>query len=280
MEIIDSIDEMQNYALSVKRQGKKVGFVPTMGCLHDGHISLIHLIRDQADIVILSIFVNPKQFGENEDFEKYPKRMDQDIAHCRENDVDILFIPSSEEIYVKQFSTTVSEDLFSNGLCGKSRPDHFNGVTTICSKLFNICQPDYLVLGQKDAQQVSVLRKIIKDLNFPIEVKVGPIIREDDGLAMSSRNTYLSESERKDARILSQSIELAKKLVSSGMNDVSEILNEVSSMIKAIETTKVDYLEIVNFTTMKKEKVVVSNQSILLIAVWVNNVRLIDNQIL
>ena len=280
MEIIDSIDEMQNYALSVKRQGKKVGFVPTMGCLHDGHLSLIHLIRDQADIVILSIFVNPKQFGENEDFEKYPKRIDEDIARCRENDVDILFIPSSEEIYVKGFSTTVSEDLFSNGLCGKSRPDHFNGVTTICSKLFNICQPDYLVLGQKDAQQVSVLRKIIKDLNFPIEVKVGPIIREDDGLAMSSRNTYLSESERKDARILSQSIELAKKLVSSGMNDVSEILNEVSSMIKAIETTKVDYLEIVNFTTMKKEKVVVSNQSILLIAVWVNNVRLIDNQIL
>ena len=137
-----------------------------------------------------------------------------------------------------------------------------------------------MALGQKDAQQVSVLRKIIKDLNFPIEVKVGPIIREDDGLAMSSRNTYLSESERKDARILSQSIELAKKLVSSGMNDVSEVLNEVSSMIKAIETTKVDYLEIVNFTTMKKEKVVVSNQSILLIAVWVNNVRLIDNQIL
>jgi pantoate--beta-alanine ligase len=280
MDIIDSIDDMQNRSLALRAEGKKIGFVPTMGCLHEGHLSLVDLIKDQADVCILSIFINPIQFGKNEDLNKYPETLDNDIARCRERGVDFVFMPKKEAIYSDEFSSKVIESILSDRLCGKSRPTHFDGVTTVCVKLFNICQPHYVALGQKDAQQVSVLKKIIKDLNFPIHIKVGPIIREMDGLAMSSLNTYLNPDERRDALLLNQSNELATRLVKSGINDVEIILKEIRELLTSVGSIKIDYVEIVNKHTLEDESIVISEQSMLMLAVWVNEVRLIDNKVL
>ena len=280
MEIIGSIEDMQNRSLALRAEGKKIGFVPTMGCLHEGHLSLIDLIKDQVDVCILSIFINPIQFGKNEDLNEYPKTIDEDISLCRERGVGFVFMPKKEEIYGDDFSSKVMESILSDRLCGKSRPTHFDGVTTVCVKLFNICQPHCVALGQKDAQQVSVLKRVIKDLNFPIDIKVGPIIREKDGLAMSSRNTYLNPNERKDALLLNQSNELATRLVTSGIIDVKIILKQICELLTRVGSIKIDYVEIVNKHTLEAESIVVSEQSMLMLAVWVNEVRLIDNKVL
>ena len=280
MEIITSIEKMQKLSLKFKREGKKLGFIPTMGCLHEGHLSLVDFLAVKSDILILSIFVNPTQFGEGEDLEQYPRTFEEDVEKSKARGVDIIFAPKADEMYEFGFSTQISESNISNRLCGKSRPDHFNGVVTVCTKLFNICQPDFVSLGQKDAQQVAVLKKLVNDLNIPLSIEVGEIIREHDGLAMSSRNTYLNHDERKDALVLSKALDLAKSLVDSGCNKTNEIKEELGKLFKSVSCARVDYVEIVDSETMEFQRKVLSENSLLMLAVWINKVRLIDNRLL
>lgn len=280
MQIIHSVDEMQVLSQKLRQESKSIGLVPTMGYLHEGHLSLVDLVRDKVDCTIVSIFVNPTQFGEGEDLDKYPRNLDHDLELCRERGVSIVFVPEATSMYLESFSISIEEQRISRVLCGASRPTHFRGVTLVCAKLFNICQPSILVLGQKDAQQVLILKRMIKDLNFPIEVLVGEIFREADGLAMSSRNSYLTFEQRKDALLLSQSLQVGQKLVNKGVLDSAKLKEAVRSKLGNGACVNVDYVEIVNRETMEEQKKIVHEQSILLVAAWVDKVRLIDNQIL
>ena len=278
MEVIRSVCEMQARALGLKREGKTIGFVPTMGFLHEGHLSLVDLLREQCDILLLSIYVNPTQFGAGEDFDKYPRDLDRDLQMARERGVDLVFQPDSAEVYEADASTYVLEEVVGKGLCGNTRPNHFRGVATVCAKLFNICQPDKVALGQKDAQQVVVLKRMIRDLHFPIEVVVGPILREPDGLAMSSRNTYLQPKQREEALLIFQALEAARILVGEkGSRNVDRVKGEVLSVLQSRRFLRVNYVEVVNRETMLSEKEIVPGRSLLAVAAWVDQVRLIDN---
>lgn len=278
MEVITSIEEIQELALRLEKEGKKIGFVPTMGYLHDGHLSLIDLIRERSDILILSIFVNPTQFGAGEDLEKYPRDMDRDLALCRERKVDYIFAPQTDDIYPEGASTYVSEEGVSRGLCGETRPTHFKGVTTICAKLFNLVRPAYVALGQKDAQQVVVLKRMIRDLHFPIEVVIGPTLREPDGLAMSSRNSYLNDRQKKDALLIHQALLAGKRLVDEkGIRNVDRVKAELMTVLRSGSFVRINYAEVVDRENMKPEKEIELGRSMLVIAVWVDNIRLIDN---
>ena len=280
MHIIHSIDEMQSLSEKLRKEGRKIGFVPTMGYLHEGHLSLVNLLKEQTDTVILSIFVNPIQFGKGEDLEKYPRDLDGDMKLCQERGVDIVFIPEGSEMYRKGHSTLIQEEKVSEGLCGKTRPSHFQGVTTICAKLFNICQPHTVVLGQKDAQQVVVLKRMIEDLNFPIEVVVGDIFRENDGLAMSSRNSYLTSEQRSDALFINRSLRAGQELVGQGVLNGDTITQAVISTLRQAESIQLDYVEVVDRNTLEPKQEIIPNQSMIILAVWIDKVRLIDNLIL
>ena len=277
MQIIHSIDEMQTLSENLRKQGRSIGFVPTMGFLHEGHLSLVDLLTDRTDTSILSIFVNPTQFSEGEDLEKYPHDLERDLKLCQERKLDIVFIPKRKEMYSVHHSTLIEEESLSPKLCGLSRPTHFQGVTTVCAKLFNICQPNIVVLGQKDAQQVVVLKRMIKDLNFPIEVIVGDIFREKDGLAMSSRNSYLSLEQREDALLLNRSLRAGRDLQSRGISNIDQIKEEVISMLRQGKSIRLDYVEVVNRETMEPIQEIEPNQSIIVLAVWIDKIRLIDN---
>ena len=278
MEVISCLSEMQKSSLQWEREGKKIGFVPTMGSLHQGHLSLIDLVRDQSDLVILSIFVNPTQFAEGEDLEKYPRDLERDLQLCKEQKVDYVFTPRMEDIYKVNASTFIVEKTVSEKLCGQFRPSHFKGVTTICAKLFNLCRPTFVALGQKDAQQVSVLKRMIEDLHFPIEVIVGPIVRESDGLAMSSRNVYLNDTQREDARLIFQALITVKKLVDEEKTrKVDRVKEEIMRILQLGNSVRVDYAEVVNRNTMEIEEGIISEESLLVVAVWVDSIRLIDN---
>ena len=278
MEVIRSATEMQARALACKQEGKSIGFVPTMGSLHEGHLSLIDLIKEQCDLLLLSIYVNPTQFGVGEDFDRYPRDLDKDLEMCRTRGVDLVFAPESSEIYQTDASTFVIEDTVGKGLCGTARPNHFRGVATVCAKLFNICMPKVVVLGQKDAQQVVVLKRMIRDLHFPIKVVVGPILREPDGLAMSSRNAYLQTKQREDALLVYQSLQAAHKLVEEkGSNNVDRVKAEVLNVLKGGRHLRVNYVEVVDRESMRPETEIVTDRSMLAVAVWVDQVRLIDN---
>jgi pantoate--beta-alanine ligase len=278
MEVIRSVSEMQARALGLKREGKTIGFVPTMGFLHEGHLSLVDLLREQCDILLLSIYVNPTQFGAGEDFDKYPRDLDRDLQMARERGVDLVFQPDSAEVYEADASTYVLEEVVGKGLCGNARPNHFRGVATVCAKLFNICQPDKVALGQKDAQQVVVLKRMIRDLHFPIEVVVGPILREPDGLAMSSRNAYLQPKQREEALLIFQALEAARTLVGEkGLRNVDRVKGEVLSVLQSRRFLRVNYVEVVDRETMLAEKEIVPGRSLLAVAAWVDQVRLIDN---
>ena len=280
MQIIHSIDEMQCLSEKLRQGGGKIGFVPTMGYLHEGHLSLVDLLKEQTDTVILSIFVNPIQFGKGEDLGKYPRDLDGDMKLCQERGVDVVFIPCGEEIYRDGHSTLIQEEKVSQGLCGKTRPSHFQGVTTICAKLFNICQPHCVALGQKDAQQVVVLKRMIMDLNFPIEVVVGDIFREKDGLAMSSRNSYLTNEQRSDALFVNRSLRAGKELVGQGTVNKESITQAVISTLRQAQSIRLDYVEVVDRNTMEPEQEIIPNQSMIVLAVWIGKIRLIDNLIL
>jgi pantoate--beta-alanine ligase len=278
MEVINSIQEIQQLALRFEKEGKKIGFVPTMGYLHDGHLSLIDLIRERSDILILSIFVNPTQFGVGEDLDKYPRDMERDLTLCRERKVDYIFAPQTDEIYPEGASTYVSEEGVSQGLCGEARPTHFKGVTTICAKLFNLVRPAYVALGQKDAQQVVVLKRMIRDLHFPIELVIGPTLREPDGLAMSSRNSYLNDRQREDALLIYQALQAGKQLVDEkGIRNVDRVKAELMTTLRSGSFIRINYAEVVDREDMLPEKEIELGRSMLVIAVWVDNIRLIDN---
>jgi len=278
MEVITSIEEIQELALRLEKEGKKIGFVPTMGYLHEGHLSLIDLIRERSDVLFLSIFVNPTQFGAGEDLEKYPRDMERDLALCRERKVDYIFAPKPDDIYPEGASTYVSEEGVSQGLCGETRPTHFKGVTTICAKLFNLVRPAYVALGQKDAQQVVVLKRMIRDLHFPIEVVIGPTLREPDGLAMSSRNSYLNDRQRQDALLIHKALLAGKRLVDEkGIRNVDRVKAELMTVLRSGSFVRINYAEVVDGENMKPEKEIELGRSMLVIAVWVDNIRLIDN---
>ncbi len=278
MEVLRSVTEMQIRATGLKREGKVIGFVPTMGYLHRGHLSLVELIRAECDFLVLSIFVNPTQFGAGEDFGKYPRDEKRDLSLCKEYGVDGVFIPDSSEIYAADASTYVMEEKVGMGLCGDARPSHFKGVATVCAKLFNLCQPNLVALGQKDAQQVIVLKRMIRDLHFPIQVMVGPILREKDGLAMSSRNAYLNPKQREEASLIYQSLQAANSLVQNrGFKKVDRVKAKVLQVLQKGPCIRINYVEVVDKETMRTETEIVPGRSLLAVAVWVDQVRLIDN---
>ena len=278
MRVVSSIDEMQSLSRDLCKQGKTIGLVPTMGYLHEGHLSLIDLIKQKCDFTILSIFVNPTQFGIGEDLEKYPSDLNRDLELCREREVDLVFTPQDAEMYPPEYSTFVQEENVGTGLCGVSRPTHFRGVTTVCAKLFNLCNPDFVAIGQKDAQQVVVLKRMIQDLDFPIEVLVGPIVREPDGLAMSSRNQYLDPKQREGALVLYESMLAGRKIVEEkGVRNAERVKAEVMSILTKKSVIRVNYVEIVDRSTMRPEREVQPGHSLIVVAAWLNEVRLIDN---
>lgn len=278
MKIINTPAEMQQTAQTLRRAGKTIGFVPTMGYLHEGHLSLVKLAREHADTVAASIFVNPAQFGPNEDLAAYPRDFGRDGKLCREAGVDLLFYPPPGNMYLNGHSIWVDEESLSGVLCGASRPGHFRGVCTVVAKLLNIVLPDCMVLGEKDAQQLRVLRRMVRDLNFPVQVIPGPTVREADGLAMSSRNKYLTPAERKEAVCLYQSMEKAKVLFAAGERDAEKIK---AAMRAVIEKTagRIDYLEIVDDETLKSVKIL-ENPALAALAVKFSAARLIDNTVL
>jgi pantoate--beta-alanine ligase len=278
MEVIHAAREIQAKSLAFKRAGKKVGFVPTMGSLHEGHMSLVDLIRKSSDLVLVSIYVNPTQFGAGEDFNKYPRDLQRDLSLCEAHGVDLVFVPNNLEVYADDSSTYVVEEVVGHGMCGNTRPTHFKGVTTVCAKLFNLCQPSFVALGQKDAQQVVVLKRVVRDLHFPIEIVVGPIIREPDGLAMSSRNAYLDPMQRQEALLIYQSLQSARKLVEeTGTNHVERVRSEAMKVLTGGSLLRVNYVEVVNRETMSPETEIVHGRSLLAVAVWIDQVRLVDN---
>ncbi|MEO0796033.1 MAG: pantoate--beta-alanine ligase [Verrucomicrobiota bacterium] len=277
MEVINSVEEMQSTAIRLRGQGRLLGFVPTMGALHEGHLSLIDAARERTDAVVVSIFVNPTQFGLNEDFERYPKQLEDDLEQCKARGADIVFVPERSDILPPEFSTYVEEEDYSQGMCGISRPGHFRGVATIVAALFNVCRPDVAVFGQKDAQQAAVIKKMVKDLWFPIEVVVAPTAREPDGLAMSSRNRYLETGERTDAVRLSEALSIAKGIVEQGNLSVDRIKAEVSHHLSQSRRIRIIYVEVVDADTMKPEREVRPGYSLLTVAIWLEQTRLIDN---
>ena len=269
---------MQSLAREFRKQGKTIGLVPTMGFLHEGHLSLVDLLRNRSDVVILSVFVNSTQFGIGEDFGKYPRDLNRDLELCEERKVDLVFAPEDSQMYPSDYSTFVLEEDVGKGLCGLARPTHFRGVTTVCAKLFNLCMPDFVALGQKDAQQVVVLEKMITDLNFPIKVVLGPIVRDRDGLAMSSRNEYLEPKQREGALVLLESMLAGRKIVEAkGVRNVERVKSEVMSILTQSSIVRVNYVEIVDRETMGLEREVEPGRSLIVVAAWLNEVRLIDN---
>ena len=280
MKVISSVKEMQESGDHIRREGRRIGFVPTMGYLHEGHLSLIDIARQNSDVVVVSIYVNPTQFGRGEDFSRYPRDLNRDRGMAEQRGVDILFVPSDSEMYLPGHSTFVDVEGISQVLEGEIRPGHFRGVTTVVAKLFNIVKPDVAVFGQKDAQQAFIIRKMVNDLNFGIEIIVGPVIRERDGLAMSSRNVYLSRQERKEAPILYQSLVLAGSLIRGGESDLSKVELEMSKLIRRESTGSVDYITFVNPDTFRKVETIRGLKQVLcLIAVRFGSTRLIDNMI-
>lgn len=276
MRIFREAAELQTFALEAKRSGKIIGLVPTMGYLHAGHASLIDIARKRADLVIVSIFVNPTQFGPNEDLDKYPRDFEHDRALCEEHGVDVIFAPEPGAMYAPDASTWVEETVLSKPLCGASRPIHFRGVATVVAKLFNLAQPDLAVFGQKDAQQLLVIRRMVRDLNFPIEIIAAPLVRDADGLALSSRNRYLSAEERQQALVLNRTLRPAKLAIErAGIGAIADVLEAVRSTITGAGG-RVDYVEALDTASLSAPTA--ETQEILLaMAVYFGTTRLIDN---
>ncbi len=279
MKVINSIEAMRQWSRSRQLEKKTVGLVPTMGFLHEGHLSLIKKARQLSDSLAVSIFVNPSQFAAGEDFDTYPSDIERDIELCTKQQVDAVFIPEKKDMYHQSHQTYVINEEISSILCGVSRPIHFRGVTTIVSKLFNIIDPDYAVFGQKDAQQAIILKNMVRDLNFRTQIRIEPIVREHDGLAMSSRNKYLSKSQRKSAHIIYKSIQFAEEVFANGKKNTVDLQKEIKKMISNTAECKVDYVEFVNEDSLKSS-FKQGDKILLVIAVFVGSTRLIDNTVL
>jgi pantoate--beta-alanine ligase len=283
MKILRTISEAQKLTTSLRQKYKTIGFVPTMGYLHEGHLSLVKAARKKADVVFVSIYVNPLQFSPNEDLSKYPRDFKRDEALCRKAGVDYIFYPDDKQMYPEKYSTYVTVETITNRLEGRIRPEHFKGVTTIVLKLFNIVQPHFSVFGQKDAQQAAVIKKMTAELNVNTKIIVSPTVREADGLAMSSRNVYLTKEQRTDAPFLQKSLQYAKrKILLEGHNkDIEFLKGQMSKLIKSRKTaTKIDYISFNDYDTLEEVKSLKNgNKSVLLVslAVRFGKVRLIDN---
>lgn len=279
MVIVRTVREMRQRVLDERREGRRIGFVPTMGCLHEGHLSLVRIARRNSDFVVLSIFVNPIQFLPGEDFARYPRPVERDEALCAGEGVDILFYPGESAMYAPDHSVYVEETLLSTGLCGAVRPGHFRGVTTVVAKLFNIVMPDVAVFGQKDAQQLRVIQRMVRDLSFPVEIIPGPIVREPDGLAMSSRNRYLTPEERVRALCLRHALDHVEKRFLEGIRDVVELRAGVADLLAVIPGCQVDYIQFVDDETLQMVDRV-DRAVLVALAVRIGATRLIDNTVL
>ena len=279
MKIVGTIKEVRELVKEWKKNGETVGFVPTMGYLHEGHGSLITKARENNDKVVVSIFVNPMQFGPTEDLDSYPRDLEKDSKFCESLGADLIFHPEPEEMYHDDFSSYVDMSVLTEELCGLSRPVHFRGVCTVVTKLFNIVKPDNAYFGQKDAQQLAIIKHMVQDLNMDINVVGCPIVREEDGLAKSSRNTYLSQEERKAALILSKTVKLAKELIDAGEKDADVVVAKMKENIETEPMAKIDYVKAVNGLTMQQQKEIKAPMLIAM-AVYIGKTRLIDNMIL
>jgi len=277
MKVANTIASVRKYIAAARRAGKSISLVPTMGALHIGHVSLIKAARKKTDFVVVSIFVNPTQFGPKEDFKKYPRPIKKDLQICRANGVALVFNPSVKQMYHCENLTSVNVKKITEPLCGRCRPGHFRAVATICAKLFNIVQPDIAFFGQKDAQQAIVIKQMVTDLDMPLKIVVCPTIR--DGLAVSSRNKYLNSRQKKQALCLYESLQKAKKMVKSGITDTAKIIKQMKEIIRKAGPAKIDYIEIIDARTLEKVKKI-DRKVLIALAVKISPARLIDNIVL
>jgi pantoate--beta-alanine ligase len=276
MEIVHTISEIRQRVAQARKAGKSIGVVPTMGALHDGHGTLIETAGQGSDFVVVTIFVNPLQFGPSEDLERYPRDLEADARFCAERGAHVIFAPSTKEMYPREMATAVTVDALTNTLCGVSRPGHFRGVATVVTKLFNIVQPDYAYFGQKDAQQLAVISRMVADLNIPVEIVKVPIVRESDGLALSSRNAYLSPAERQAAVVLYQALQAAIAKLEAGERNADALRDFLCDTISREPLARIDYAEVVDVESLQRVSSV--QRSVLLaVAVYFGKTRLIDN---
>jgi pantoate--beta-alanine ligase len=279
MKVVETVQEMQSISLAARAAGKRIALVPTMGYLHEGHASLMVEGRNRADLLVASIFVNPTQFGVGEDFEKYPRDLDRDKAIAQSAGVDLIFAPTAAQMYPEGYQTFVDVEQLTLPLCGASRPGHFRGVTTVVSKLFNIVQPTIAFFGKKDFQQLAVISQMVSDLNMPVTVIGMPIVREQDGLAMSSRNAYLSPEERQKALCLSRALGAARSAFGAGERNISALRRLVVETIEGEQTPVIDYVDFLQATTLQSVDIA-DHQTLLALAVRIGKTRLIDNCLL
>jgi pantoate--beta-alanine ligase len=279
MKTAQTIQEAREFCRAHRVRNARIGLVPTMGALHEGHLALVRAARSKADVVVVSIFVNPAQFGPNEDFAKYPRSFERDCELLEREDVDILFAPSADEMYPTENATWVEVQRLSERLCGKSRPGHFRGVATVVSKLFHIIEPDVAFFGQKDAAQVAIIRRMVRDLNLPVEIEVCPIVRETDGLAMSSRNAYLNPEERKSALVLYRSLQRTRTMFDAGERRSEKLIAAAKEEFTGEPRARLDYLEIVDPDTLESQSMI-RQRALVAVAAFVGTTRLIDNILL
>jgi len=276
MEVIETIEAVRENVKAARKKGKKIGLVPTMGAFHRGHISLIERAVKDCDFVVVSIFVNPTQFGHGEDFEKYPRDFDADIEACRKAGVDLVFAPSTEQMYTAENLTWVNVEKLTDTLCGQFRLGHFRGVTTVCAKLFNIVQPDIAFFGRKDAQQAIVIKRMVADLNMPLKFVICPTVRDTDGLALSSRNQYLTEQQRKDATLIYKSLQECEKMLKAGVTSTKEVITQMRSILYQAPSINIEYVGIVDAETLQSLDHI-TGRVLAAVAVRIGPARLIDN---
>jgi len=279
MQTCKTVQEIRDESRTLRQNGKRIGFVPTMGALHEGHLSLVRAAKAQCDAVIVSIFVNPTQFGPSEDFSKYPRTFQRDCELLQKEGVDLIFAPSVEEMYPPEAVTYVTVEGLSEKLCGKSRPGHFRGVATVVCKLFHVVEPNLAFFGQKDAAQVAIVRRMVRDLNLPVEIVVCPIVREPDGLAMSSRNAYLNPQQRQSALLLSRSLRNVRRLFDEGERTASRLTEAGKHAFAEHRSVRLDYFEIVDPDTLAAMQLI-ERPALIAVAAWVGTTRLIDNLVL
>ena len=276
MEVAKTIESVRSLVETARSGGKKVGLVPTMGALHVGHISLIEAAVEKCDFVVVSIFVNPTQFVPGEDFEKYPRPLEADLEICKKAGVDVVFAPTPEQMYPAENITWVSVEKLTESLCGRFRPGHFRGVTTVCTKLFNIVAPDIAYFGQKDAQQAIVIRRMAADLNMPLEIVICPTAREPNGLAISSRNKYLTEQQKKDAANIYKSLQKCRQMIDAGVTETTEIITGMSKILQQVPSIEIEYISIVDAETLRNIDRI-AGKALAAVAVKIGPARLLDN---
>ena len=276
MKLAKTIRSVRALVQTARSRNQKIGLVPTMGAFHPGHISLIETAVKECDFVVVSIFVNPTQFGPAEDFKKYPRSLDTDLETCRKIGVDVVFVPSTEQMYPVQNLTWVNVEKLTESLCGQFRPEHFRGVTTVCAKLFNIIAPDIAFFGRKDAQQAVVIKRMVADLNMPLRIVVCPIVRGPDGLALSSRNQYLTEQQKKDATLIYSSLQKCREMVEAGIEDCTKIIAQMREVLNQAPSINIEYISIVDAETLQSISRI-TGKILAAVAVKIGTARLIDN---